>query len=144
MIKLLAPKLKDEWFATSFRNLDDDVKLVIACNLKADMWRERGNAIFIEALLMFLAIGWMINGGIGKGIVTLVLGMINLGYHLWQRRLRENWIVQNEQVLNWYCVHSKEKLAPAPLYRWMLRKYLFGLIALVICLAIIFAVHSFG
>ncbi len=143
MAKLLAPKLKDKWFSTAFRNLDDDVKLEIACNLKADMQRERGNAIFIEALLMFLAIGWMINDGIGKGVVTLVLGMINLGYHLWQRRLRLSWIALNEQALNWYCVYSKEKLVPAPLYCWMLRKYFFGFVSLVICLAIIFAVHSF-
>ena len=127
-----------------FRDLDDGAKLAIVRDLEVDMRRERGNAIFIETLLMFLAVGWTINGGIGKGAVTLALGMINLGYYLWQKRLRDKWIARNEQALNWYRVHSEVDLSPTPLYRWILRKYWPGLILVTFLLGLLLTLRCYG
>jgi hypothetical protein len=143
MRKIFAPKLKDEWFMVPFRELDEATKLTIARDLDADMRRERGNILFMECLLVMLAVVWAMTGGIGKGIVTILLGMVSLGYHLWQRRLRTKWIKKNAQALNWYIVHAEGPLKPTPLYWWMMRKYWPGFMLITLSLAFFFAVEYF-
>ncbi|UTW56157.1 hypothetical protein [Kordiimonas sp. SCSIO 12610] len=138
------PKIQDEWLLMPFRDMDKVMKYAIACNLEADMRRERGNIIFLEGLLVFLAVGWSMTGGIGKGAVTLVLGLVPLGYHLWQRRLRTRWLRENEQALNWYRVHAEQDLRPTPLYRWMLGKYWPGLVFMALILALLFTLNHYG